>query len=461
MELHLAGKPAMIIEKDSQVGGLAKTLTFKEGDGSLFRTDIGPHRFFSQNNYLYDFIENLIDEQWIQVPRKTRQFIEGKFYDYPINAMQAFRNIGLLRASGMAASYIAARIKFGLFKKPITNFEDFAVANFGQKLAMFNIVNYTEKIWGIPGSKIHKDWAQQRIKGLNLTAALKNALFKKKSNQPKTLIDSFYYPQFGTGLIYETIVKKISDNKESEILTAAHPTKITHKDGKISAVEISHEGKKRVLKPKELVSSIPITTFVNLLSPAPPQEVLEATELLKWRAQVYLFITLNKKQVTDDNWIYFPNKNIPFGRIAEMKNFSKDMSPNDKTSLFVEFFTSVGSDIWEMSKDELFELALPYFEKFGFFNKEDVREVYMIKKEHVYPVYDTKYPARLQVIKDYLNGFSNLLYIGRPGRFHYTNQDHSLEMGIMTAQSIVQGKRKDFDAIGSEKEYFERGYVRK
>ena len=76
---------------------------------------------------------------------------------------------------------------------------------------------------------------------------------------------------------------------------------------------------------------------------------------LRWRAQVYLFLTLNKEQVTKDNWIYFPEKDIPFGRTSEMKNFSKDMCPEGKTSFFIEFFAFEGDEIWNMSKEQLLD----------------------------------------------------------------------------------------------------------
>src|SRR6266536_2615515 len=93
MELLRADEDFVLIEKQPIVGGLARTHVFQEGD-LTFRTDNGPHRFFSKNQYLYDFIEDLIDEQWITVQRQTRQFIDGKFYDYPVKATQALRNVG-------------------------------------------------------------------------------------------------------------------------------------------------------------------------------------------------------------------------------------------------------------------------------------------------------------------------------------------------------------------------------
>jgi protoporphyrinogen oxidase len=461
MDLTRAGFKPSIIEKDFKVGGLAKTLEFKEQDHGktiTFRTDIGPHRFFSKNQYLYDYIEDLLDEKWIQVNRQTRQLIEGKFYDYPINAMQAFKNIGFVRAMGMGFSYFAAAIQYKLFKKEINNFEDYIVANFGRKLGEFNMLNYTEKIWGIPSKTIHADWARQRIKGLNLVSALAKALFKKKDG-PKSLVSTFYYPQFGTGLIYDTIAEQIK-KKGSRVATESYPTKIKHSNGRITSVELSVKGKKKTAKPDHIISSIPITEFINILSPKPPKEVFDAAHALQWRAQKYLFITLDKERITKDNWIYFPNKEVPFGRVAEMKNFSEDMTPKGKTSLFVEFFVDEGDTIWNMDKEELFNTALPFFEELGLFTKEEVRHYYMLQKTHVYPVYDVEYPDHVAVIKKYLDQFENLQYIGRPGRFQYTNQDHSLEMGIVAARSIVEGTKIDLDKIGMENEYFEQGYLK-
>src|SRR3989344_103704 len=79
MELAKADREFVLVEKESFVGGLACTYTFCEGD-LIFRTDNGPHRFFSKNKYLYEFIEDLLKERWIQVQRQTRQYIDGKFY---------------------------------------------------------------------------------------------------------------------------------------------------------------------------------------------------------------------------------------------------------------------------------------------------------------------------------------------------------------------------------------------
>ncbi len=196
-----------------------------------------------------------------------------------------------------------------------------------------------------------------------------------------------------------------------------------------------------------------------MLAPAAPLEVTTAHESLRYRSQVYLFLTLDKERVTTDQWIYFPNTHIRIARMSEMKNFSEKMSPPGKTSLFVEFFCTEGDELWTMSKDDLSELAIGELEKLGFLKREEVRQTYHMRSLNSYPVYDLSYTTHLAVVKKYLDGIPNLHYIGRPGRFHYNNQDHSLEMGMAAARSILEGTPSDFDAIGMEQEYFEKGTI--
>ena len=447
MELHKADKQFTIVEKDEQVGGLSKT--YQLGD---FRTDNGPHRFFSQNKYLYDFIEDLLGEKWITVDRCTRFYIDGKFYQYPVEWKDALSNMGLFKAGWAFLDYLAARIRF--LNKESDNFEDFAVSNFGRTLAEFNMLNYTEKIWGLPCTQLSVAWAQQRIKGLTLRSLLANAILKKSG--PKTLVDQFYYPNLGTGLIYEAIKDRISE--QNPVLLSNEPVRFEHNGSRLKKVTLKNG--ETFTDPKSVISSIPMTSLLDMLDPAPPAPVSEAMANLKYRSQAYLFLTLNKPTISKDQWIYFPDREVPFGRISEMRNFSELMSPKGKTSLFVEFFCWKDDEIWNMTKEDLFELAIAWLDKLEFVNREEVIDIYHIRKENAYPVYDLDYKKNLDTVKEFLDGIENLIYIGRPGRFKYTNQDHSLEMGILAARSIIDGKKYNIEDVGAEEEYFERGYAK-
>ena len=252
MELHKAGRRFTIVEKDTQVGGLSKTYRFGE-----FLTDNGPHRFFSKNPYLYGFIGELLNEKWIKVERFTRFYVGGKFYRYPVEWRDALSNLGFKRALKTIADYGICRLTYS--RREAANFEEHAVANFGRTLAEFNVLNYTQKIWGLPCSQLSVDWAEQRIRGLTFTSLLADAILNRRG--PKTLVDEFHYPEQGTGQIYEAIAERISE--QNTLLLANEPVRIKH-DGD-AVVEVAlRDG--RVFEPNRLVSSIPVTTLCQILA---------------------------------------------------------------------------------------------------------------------------------------------------------------------------------------------------
>jgi protoporphyrinogen oxidase len=455
MELTKAGRRATVVEKSTQVGGLAKTLEFYEPEGT-YRTDIGPHRFFSKNKYLYDFIEDLLGEEWRQVQRLTRFYIDGKFFFYPIRAGDVLRNIGLTKGWAFVRDLLWEKIRARITRRRLGSFEDYAVATFGRSLAEWNMLQYTEKIWGLPCDQISVDWALQRIGGLSVGAAIRK-MFLRRSG-PKTLVDSFYYPSRGSGTIYEAIADRIAA-RGGETLLESEPIAIRHTGMRVDEVDVQTPDGIVTFRPRAVVCSIPLPQSVALLDPTAPEEVHAAAGALRFRAQVYLFLTVARDSVTKDNWVYFPEKSIHFGRISEMKNFSLDMCPPGHTSLFIEFFCFEGDAIWLMEKDALAALAVGWLERLGFLRGEEVRSVRHFRQPNVYPIYDLQYKDRLRTIMAHMDAFENFFAVGRPGRFRYTNQDHSLEMGILAARSILTGQRLDIENVGQEAEYFERGVV--
>ncbi len=451
-ELHKAGKPFIVIEKNDSVGGLARTFHYGE-----FRTDLGPHRFFSQNQFLYDFIEDLLGESWIKVDRLTRFYIHGRFFSYPVDFKNALTNVGVSKALTILMDYLWERGKKLFLHRDPASFEEKVVGDFGRALADLNMLNYTQKIWGMPCSEISAEWANQRIKGLSLLELMRKAVTHSKGG-PKTLVDQFYYPDKGTWMIYEKIKERIGDG--GAVKLKSYPVKIIHKDMEIRRVIVSGESFIQDIKPEYVISSIPITELVNLLEPRAPDEVLRASEHLKYRSHVSLFLTLDKTSIFPDQWIYLPDKEIPFGRIMEPKNFSNQLSPPGKTSLLIEFFCWENDEVWKARREELFQLSIGWLEKLGFVKRREVMNSFVHRERYAYPVYDLHYQEHLGKVKNYLGEIKNLQLIGRAGCFRYNNQDHALEMGILAARNIIEGRKGNIEEIGREQEYFEKGYIK-
>src|SRR5256886_14844187 len=93
-KLGQQGQTCTVFESDDVVGGISPTV---ERDG--WRFDIGGHRFFTKVQAVENvWHEILADDEFLLRPRMSRIYYEGKFYDYPLKAMNALRNLGLLEA---------------------------------------------------------------------------------------------------------------------------------------------------------------------------------------------------------------------------------------------------------------------------------------------------------------------------------------------------------------------------
>ncbi len=450
-ELARGGRICALIEREERAGGLSRTLRC-EG----FLTDIGPHRFFSQNKSLYGFIGGLLNERWIEIERLTRFYINGRFYRYPINLKELLIKMERGVSLKIAVDFLFEKAKHLILRKTAVSFEDKVVADFGRTLAEIVMLGYTEKIWGLPCSQISSDWITQRIKNLSIRELLRNSLFSRK-NAPKTLVDRFFYPDAGIGLLFESMQARIESVSGNRFLFNSLPVKLVNRGRRIEEIFVLQNGRRSSFKPGNVISSIPITELTELMDPSPSREILEASRGLKFRSHVSLFITLDKDRVTDNQWIYFPDRNVPFGRVMEPRNWSAAMAPVNKTSLLVEFFCWHNDEVWNASAEALAALALPELEKSGLVRKREVRRYFVHRERYAYPVYDLQYQSRVEILKEYFAGFRNLRLIGRGGRFRYNNMDHAMETGILAAKSILEDKSYDLDAVGSEQAYFERG----
>ena len=196
-ELSKRDVSSVVLEANSMVGGIASTAEYK---GYLF--DMGGHRFFSKVGLVNKMWQEVLGDDFIRRPRLSRIFYNNKFFQYPLQPMNALRGLGLLEAIRCGLSYLKACL---LPVKPENNFETWVSNRFGKRLYSIFFKSYTEKVWGVPCHRIGAEWAAQRIRGLSLPRVVWNALRPKKKNKTqtvKTLIHEFWYPRRGPGMMW-------------------------------------------------------------------------------------------------------------------------------------------------------------------------------------------------------------------------------------------------------------------
>src|SRR5262245_27859038 len=85
-----AGLASLVLERDSQVGGHARTVGYK---GYLF--DIGGHRFFTKIPEVQAIWREVMADRFLRVRRLSRILYRGLFFHYPLRPLEALRTMGL------------------------------------------------------------------------------------------------------------------------------------------------------------------------------------------------------------------------------------------------------------------------------------------------------------------------------------------------------------------------------
>lgn len=442
----------VVLEMSDQIGGISRTV---EHNG--FRFDLGGHRFFTKDEEVEDFFREVLGDEIIWVDRSSKIYYHGKYFDYPLKPTNALFGMGIGTTAKCILDYGTVKLR-NIFRKPdIVSLEDWVSNEFGHELFRIFFKDYTEKVWGINCNRICAEWAAQRIKGLSLRVAIKDAVMPSKNGKVTTLIDKFMYPQLGIGRISENLAEKVEAGG-NEVRMKSKAAAVNHEDGKVTSVQVEGEDGSYELQVDNLCSSMPLTELVCAMRPEAPAEVIEAAKSLRYRDLVTVNLIVDKPEVTDQTWIYFHDPSLALGRIHEPRNWSPAMAPEGKSSLVVEYFCFEDDEVWGMEDKDLIEKTIKDLDtRLGYLKKEDVIDAFIIRIPKAYPMYELGYEEPLKKVMDYIAGFSNLQIVGRYGTYKYNNMDHSMKTGILAARNFM-GDSHDISTVNVEKEYHEEKY---
>ncbi len=433
-QLAKSGRHVMMIEKNKQVGGLARTI-----NENGFRFDLGGHRFITQDKVVDDFVKTILNGDYLVVPRTSKILLDNKYFHYPLKPMNSILSLGAKKSLKVLVEYLSERIKKKITGKQPDCLEDWVIQQFGKTMFELYFKDYSEKVWGIDCKHIAKEWIVQRIQGLSLGAAIKNALCNKNDDKYTTLVDRFIYPHKGIGAIADNLCAHIAS--QNEVLTGTSLLRLNHAGNKIKNAVVKQGNKNKIIEAQDYVSSIPVSALVSCLNPAPPGKIQQAVKKLRYRSLLLVTIMLDQDRVTDQTWIYFPEKNIPFGRIHEPTNWSAKMAPPGKTLLVAEYFCFEHDAIWHDPDEQLTGLTIRQLHKLHLIDKHNVLGARVIRVPYAYPLFETGFQQYYELIADYLAQFDNLFLTGRTGKFKYYNMDHTIGSGMEVAQHILQKNR--------------------
>ncbi len=487
----------VILEENDFVGGISATLDYKNN-----KIDMGGHRFFSKSDRVMKWWLDILplqgspskddiilnrevelsteknapdpertDKVMLKRHRLSRIFYLKTFFSYPVSLnMDTIRGLGLWRMFKIGCSYLKA-LAFPI--KDEKSLQDFMINRFGKELYLTFFKDYTEKLWGIECSKISAEWGAQRIKGISILKVLKqmveNLGGKKKEALETSFIESFFYPKFGPGHMWQSVAEQVIE-KGGEIVFQQKVTRVIKKDQKIIAVETTDaEGNNHTYEGDIFISTMPVKDLVAAMNDV-PLNVMNIAQGLMYRDFRVVGVLLDKlklkntttiktiNNIVPDTWIYVQEREVKLGRIQVFNNWSPYLVDDFKNKVWIglEYFCNEQDKIWTDDDKSFIEFAVTEADKIGIFDRKDVVDAYTHRVKKAYPAYFGTYD-KFSEIKDYVNDISNLYLVGRNGMHRYNNMDHSTLAAMKTVDYILGEcqNREEIWSVNTDSDYHE------
>lgn len=465
----------IVMECSNDIGGISKTV---EHNGN--RIDIGGHRFFSKNDEVMRWWQEILplqgapakdeillnekpshsgvadperDDNVMLVRRRvSRIYYLRHFFSYPISlAWSTFANMGLWRTLKVGMGYLAT-----LFHRlPETSLENFYINRFGKPLYRMFFEDYTEKVWGVHPSRLGADWGSQRVKGISIMALIKDVLKKKfarntdvaQKNVETSLIEQFIYPKHGPGQLWSAVARQIQE-RGGDVRLNSLVEQINVEGNRVVSVVANGE----TVPCDHLLSSMPIKDLVEAIRGIDvPDDVRSIAQNLPYRDFITVGLLVNKLKIKNqtklrtfanrvpDTWIYIQERDVRIGRLQIFNNWSPYMVADYENTMWIglEYFCSEGDAMWNASDAEFIDMAIAELVKIDILaDKNDVLDSVRLKVKKAYPAYFGSY-AQLPTVRAFLDRIENLYCIGRNGQHRYNNMDHSMLSALAAARNIA------------------------
>lgn len=418
-----AGADVVVIERNPQLGGLARSFTYDDMGPESYVFDCGPHRFDTTNPNIEAYVKRILRDEGTFFPRKSEVFFKGSYYAWPIKP----QNLVQLppRLAGRAFVDLAVN---GLKEYGEDNFENYILRQYGPTLFHHFFEGYSMKFLGIHPRETHSDWAKVGINRAiiddnaqmqNLFQLLKSTLlqFNKESQR-------FLYPKTGMQEAWDSVGEKI-EALGGRVITGTS-ARIEGSNGRIEAVHAGDE----TFVPSQVIWTAPITLACEQLGLPVPD--------LGYLGLLLYNVMVEEDCPRDYQWCYYGAPELLINRVSIPRFFSPQTTPRGATGYCVEVTCMKGDERWQHA-GRLSDWVVDDLVKVGLVrDRRNVRDIRVERLPESYPIYRKDYPQQLDVARSQLSGFSNLRLAGRTGLFWYNNMDHSIENAMQLTKRLLR-----------------------
>jgi protoporphyrinogen oxidase len=417
--LARSGIKVLVLEKEKQVGGLARS--FRYGD---FTFDIGPHRFYTHNREVLAFIREVLGGEEITLERRTAVYFRNHYYTWPLHSRAVFKLPPSLTLRTIR-DVIGAHFKS---KDQQRNFRDYIIRHYGPTLYEVFFREYTRKFLGIPPEETHYAWAQigivkaaidDQIAPRSLGALMKSSFFTPQDSL------KFIYPRRMMGSFCEILAAKIRE-LGGEILVSQPVERLQLAQRKIKTIFAQGQN----WSPERVIWTAPLTTLCSLLG--------ISARGLEYRSMVLYLLEINRPSRLPYQWCYYGDPNILFSRVSQPTHFNIAAAPEGRSGLCLEILCQKGDDYWENYLG-LKDKVITDLMKVGLIGEEkEIMDFHHQRIPEAYPIYHVNYTQGLDQIRNNLGQINNLIIAGRSGSFWYNNMDECIETAAKIASGIIR-----------------------
>ncbi len=417
-----SGWDCTIFEQASRVGGIARTVAH-----GGFSFDTGAHRLHEKDPEVTAEFRRTLGADLARITAPSRIYHRDGSVLFPLSAPDVVRCLGPAGLVRSLADIAVARWPRGAVEDSL---ERHARSRYGRRIAERFLLNYSEKLWGVPARELSWDVSGGRLSGLGLKSVF-SATFRRTS--PAAHLDgAFLYPlSGGIGLLADRLAQEVGPHR----LSFDSPVSaIMHEGSRVVGLVV---GGRTVAVEDELVSTMPLPALVARLDPRLPAPVVRAAACLRYRSLIVVALFLAVPSVTDAATVYFPESRFSFTRVSEPRNRNSTMAPAGKTSLVAEIPCSRNDGLWNLPDRALADRVRGELTDTGWIRDGDVEGWHVERIGEAYPVRSLASLEPLAEVQACLGGFSNLRLVGRFASFSYSHIHDHFRAARITVEKMV------------------------
>ena len=400
---------AVVLEKEAIPGGL---LASPSHDG--FTIDLVPHVFFTRDQTAIRFFEESVGAgRFLLTDSDVRVWSHGVLTRFPFQS-----NLKGLPAEAVVDclhGFAAAR---GRPPAKVENFQDFALASFGDGVVRRFLDPYNRKLWGVDAlSDLTCDWVSGKVGTLSPREVVEGAFLDRRFTRLPNA--EFRYPIDGGIQSFATGAAR----RVPGLRLGAEIARIDLEARRVATVAGEE------YEYRKLIYTLSLTALPRLVSDL-PAEVAAAVGRLRYRDVIGVHFGVGREDVASWHWMYLPEPEFPFYRVSFPSRMSSANAPRGCSCLIAEVAVDPGEPV---DFHALMARCRAGLVRCGVLRESDpvlLAKCYRLSPAYV--VYDHARAPALGVIEQYLESH-DVLTAGRFGKWRFFNMDHTLLSGMEAA----------------------------